>query len=322
MRRVAPLLAAALFAHADEEPLKLEGAVPLEGVRGRIDHMALAPDGNRLVVAALGNDTVEIVDLKEKKVVHRIRDIGAPTAAAFVGGHLEVAAARDGKLHLFDGTSYERRHSVDVGADADPLRVDAEWRCTWVGAGEGSLVAVEKGAKWFEIPLAGHPEGFQLETKGPRIFVNVPDRAMVVVADRERRKVAVTWQVEEAKDNYPMALDEKSGRVLVGCRTPPKLLALDMKDGTVKASLGISGDVDDLYLDPKSRLLYASCGEGFMDVVDADRFECVARVPTGKGARTCLLDAGSGRLFVAVPMHEGKPAEIRVYRTAPAPPRD
>lgn len=319
MRRIALFLAVAPFALADEAPLRLERAIPLEGVKGRIDHMALAPDGNRLVVAALGNDTVEVVDLKEKKVVHRIKDIGAPTAAAFDGGHLQVAAARDGKLHLFDERSYERRHSVDVGADADPLRVDAEWRCTWVGVGEGSLVAVEKGAKWFEIPLAAHPEGFQLETKGPRIFVNVPDRAMVAVADRESRKVVVTWQVQEAKDNYPMALDEEAGRILVGCRTPPKLLALDMKDGTVKASLGISGDVDDLYLDPKTRLLYASCGEGYVDVIHADKCERVGRVATAKGARTCLLDAGSGRLFVAVPMHEGRAAEIRVYRTAPAP---
>jgi hypothetical protein len=143
----------------------------------------------------------------------------------------------------------------------------------------------------------------------------------VAVLDRDKRAVAATWKLDAA-DNYPMALDETTGRVLVGCRTPPKLLALDMKDGSAKASLDMSGDVDDLYLDPKTRLLYASCGEGFVDVIDADRYERVARVGTSKGARTCLLDAAGGRLFVAVPAHGGNAAEIRVYRTTSTPPRD
>jgi hypothetical protein len=122
-----------------------------------------------------------------------------------------------------------------------------------------------------------------------------------------------------------MALDEERGRVLVGCRAPPRLLALDMADGRVQASVEISGDVDDLYVDPKSRRVYASCGEGFLDVLAPEGtsgYRRIARVPTAPGARTCLLDAKGGRLFVALPAHNGKPAEIRVYRTAPPPPRD
>jgi DNA-binding beta-propeller fold protein YncE len=317
--RLVPLLLLAAAARAGDDPLKLERSIQLEDVKGRIDHLVLSPDGNRLVVAALGNDTIEIVDLKEGRVVHRIKDVGAPTAGAFVGAGLAMAAAHDGKLHFYDGGTYARVRSVEVGTDADPVRIDGAR--LYVGVSEGALVAVEDGAKTFEIPLAAHPEGFQLETKGPRIFVNVPDAQHVAVLDRDKRAVVATWKLD-VNDNYPMALDEKNGRVLVGCRTPPKLLALDMKDGSVKASLDISGDVDDLYLDPKTRRLYASCGEGFVDVIDADRFERVARVPTSKGARTCLLDPEGDVLFVAVPTHDGKAAEIRVFRTAPAPPRD
>ncbi|MFI5401369.1 MAG: YncE family protein [Planctomycetota bacterium] len=317
--RLAPLLLLAATAYAGDDPLKLERSIPLEGVKGRIDHLVLAPDGNRLVVAALGNNTVEIVDLKEGRVVHRIKDIGMPTAGAFVADGLVIAAADDGKLHFFDNRTYERLRSVEVGADADPVRADGSR--LYVGVGEGVIVAVDRGAKTFEIPLAAHPEGFQLETKGPRIFVNVPDAQQVAVLDRDKRAVVATWKLD-VRDNYPMALDEKSGRVLVGCRTPPKLLALDMRDGSVKASLDISGDVDDLFLDPATRRLYASCGEGFLDVIDADKCERVARVVTSKGARTCLLDTKEGRLFVAAPMQEKKPAEILVFRTAPQPPRD
>jgi hypothetical protein len=311
-----PILLVALLASLARagDPIRFERAIPLPGVKGRIDHLVLWPEGDRLAVAALGNDTIEILDLKEGRVVHRIRDIGAPTAGAVVGGQLVMAAANDGKLHFFDGDKVAR--SVDVGPDADPVRIDGGR--LYVGVGEGAIVAVENGEKQFEIPLAAHPEGFQLETKGPRIFVNVPDAGHVAVLDRDHRKVVATWKLD-VKDNYPMALDEARGRVLVGCRTPPKLLALDMKDGSVKASLDLSGDVDDLYLDGK--LLYASCGEGFVDVIDALRLERVARVPTSPGARTCLLDPKGRRLFVAAPAHKDKPAEIRIY-TAPEAPSD
>jgi hypothetical protein len=325
MRNVVIVAAIAALARAgDERPLRFECSIPLEDVRGRIDHLALAPDGNTLAVAALGNDTIEIVDLRRGKVVHRIRDVDAPAAGAFIDGQLAMAAARDGKLHFFNGKTFQRIRSVDIGPDADPVRVDEH--CQYVGFGAGAIAVVEKGAVWFTIKLAGHPEGFQLETKGPRIFVNVPDAGHVAVCDREKRAVVGEWRLD-AKDNYPMALDEERGRVLVGCRTPPRLLALDMKDGSVKGSAEIGGDVDDIFLDPKARRIYASCGEGFVDVIDAGKYERVARVETAGGARTCLLDLKGNRLFVAAPgrLLAGaplEPAAILVYRTAPASPPD
>jgi len=42
--------------------------IPLDGVEGRIDHLGLDAKGRRLFVAALGNDTVEVVDLVAGKV--------------------------------------------------------------------------------------------------------------------------------------------------------------------------------------------------------------------------------------------------------------
>lgn len=313
------LLAGAAVA-GDDEPLKLERTIPLEGVKGRIDHMALSADGNRLAVAALGNDTIEIVDPKAARVVHRITGIGAPTAGAFVDGRLVMASADDGKLHVFDGSSFEQIGTTEVGDDADPVRFDGTR--VYVGVGEGAMVIVEKGAKTAEIPLAAHPEGFQVEAKGTRIFVNLPDVAQVAVIDREKRKVVATWEMTGATANYPMALDEENGRVLVGCRLPARLMVHDAADGSVKANVEISGDVDDLFRDPKTRRIYASCGEGFVDVIEErgrDHYERIARVPTAHGARTCHFDPEGGRLFVAAPKRGDKPAAILVYRTAQAP---
>ena len=60
-------LATATLDQNATDPLTLEKTIPLEGVTGRIDHMAVDLPGQRLFVAALANNTVEVVDLKAAK---------------------------------------------------------------------------------------------------------------------------------------------------------------------------------------------------------------------------------------------------------------
>jgi len=318
VRRSAIVLLLAACAGAGE-PLRLERTIPLAGVKGRIDHLAVSADGDRLAVAALGNDTVEIVDLKEGRALRRLTGVGRPTGIVYAAGRLAVASGRDGRLHVFDERTLEETGTIAVGDDADNVRRDAERGVLWVGVADGALAAVERGAKAFAIPLAAHPESFQLEAKGPRIFVNVPDAGHVAVADRERREVVATWRLEGVRANFPMALDEAHGRLLVGCRAPARLLVLDTADGRVVASVAISGDVDDVFVDAPADRVYASCGEGFVDVIARrgnDRYERTARIPTARGARTCVFDAERRRLLVAAPRRGEEPAAIQVFAVA------
>src|SRR5882724_1019383 len=69
--------------------------------------------------------------------------------------------------------------------------------------------------------LKGHPESFQVEQRGKRIFVNVPNAKHIAVIDRERRSVAATWPMEKFGANFPMAQDEGNSRLFIGCRKPP-----------------------------------------------------------------------------------------------------
>src|SRR6478735_4426191 len=90
------------------EPLRYVEAILLPGVEGRIDHMALDAEGQRLFVAALGNNTVEVVDLKTHKVVRSIRGLHEPQGVAFLKelGLLAVANGDDGSVRFFDAQSY------------------------------------------------------------------------------------------------------------------------------------------------------------------------------------------------------------------------
>ena len=80
------------------------------------------------------------------------------------------------------------------------------------------------------IGLRGHPESFQIEQQGQRIFVNVPTAQAIQVLDRQRGSVIVDWSVPAAA-NFPMALDERSQRLFVGTRTPARLIVYDTASG-------------------------------------------------------------------------------------------
>src|ERR1700720_2766828 len=57
--------------------------IPLDGVEGRIDHFGLDAKGKRLFVAALGNDTVEVVDLVAGKVTQHMSNLRTPQGIGF-----------------------------------------------------------------------------------------------------------------------------------------------------------------------------------------------------------------------------------------------
>ena len=324
------LLALAMTAHAatggiaraaDAEPLRLLHTIPLPGVRGRFDHFACDAAARRLVVAALGNDTGEVFEVAEFKRLHAITGLRKPQGALLLAEPARVYFANggDGTFLAFDGVSFAPAAQFGGLDDADNVRLDAAAKLIYIGYGDGALGVTDPaaGRLLHRIPLAAHPESFQLESHGPRIFVNVPDKKHIAVVDREQRKVIATWPVEKWQANFPMALDEAARRLFTGCRKPARLVVFDTARGVPVADLEISGDTDDLFFDAKRQRLYVSCGEGFLDVIErraADHYERTARIATSAGARTCFFSPELDLLFLAVPERSGHDAELRVYQ--------
>ncbi len=301
-------------------PLRLIDTIPLRNVDGRIDHMVADVRGQRLFVAALGNNTVEVIDLSKGKQTQTIRDLQEPQGVLYLpeNNNIFVANAGDGTCKVFDSNSLDLTNTHDFGDDADNLRYDAAARRVYVGYGNGALGIIAAGtpSREGDIRLAGHPESFQLEKTGGRIFVNVPTATQVAVVDREKRAVVGTWSLEGARSNFPMALDEMNRRLLVGTRNPPKLVVLDTDSGKVVASPIIDGDTDDVFYDAQRKRVYVSCGAGFIDVLDqtdADHYDLTVAIPTASGARTSLFVPELSRLYLAVPHRGDQGAEIRIY---------
>jgi YVTN family beta-propeller protein len=304
------------------EPLHLVETIPLPGVEGRFDHMAIDDDGERLFVTALGNNTLEVIDLASKKVLPPITNLAAPQGVCIAPALKRVAVAndKDGSVRLFDAELLERRGVVDLKDDADNVRYDPARGRFWVGYGEGGLAAIDAqtGKQVAHIPLDGHPESFQLNTGDQRIFVNIPTAGQVAVLDREKATVIAKWSIKQAAANFPMALDAEHGRLFVGCRKPAELLVLDTTTGQTITSLSAAGDADDVFYDGNLGRIYVSGGEGKVTVInqrDADTYEVLGSVSTAAGARTSIFDAACKLLYVAVPHRGNQTAEIRVFNT-------
>jgi YVTN family beta-propeller protein len=137
------------------QPLQLEAKIPLGEVRGRIDHMAIDLVRQRLFVAELGNDTVGIVDLKNEKVIQTISGLREPQGLGYMPAMdaLYVANAGDGSVRVFAGADYAAAGRIDLGEDADNIRVDSAANQILVGYGSGgwwqSMPELSRGSPTF-----------------------------------------------------------------------------------------------------------------------------------------------------------------------------
>ena len=312
--------------NAAAAPLIQERTIPLDGVSGRIDHMAVDVAGGRLFVAELGNGSVDLIDLRAGKVVRRISGLRQPQGIGYVPGQdlIVVASAGDGSARFFRAADLSPLGSVALGQDADNVRIDPASAQVLIGYGDGGLAIIDPAtqARLGDIRLSGHPESFQLDSKLGRIYINVPDRHQIAVVDITTRKQVAAWNIPGkiplGGANFPMAIDQADNRLAVVFRSPASIAILDPATGDVTAKLATCDDADDVYFDTKRNRTYISCGDGSIDILHdtaGEPLRRVGRVTTSRGARTSLFVPQLDRLFVAAPAEApGSQAAIRVYR--------
>jgi DNA-binding beta-propeller fold protein YncE len=277
-------------------PMTLRSRIALPGVYGRMDHYGWDSKRGILLVSALGNNTVEIVD--SWKQVHTIAGLEHPQASVYVPGvDRIVVSSQSGKLRFYDAASYALIRTLDFGAGAntDNMRYDPAGKLLYVAYGErqsGALAMVDPATmeRMQEFKLGSHPESFQLEQDGSRIFVSLPDQEAIGVIDRKTGAVT-KWKIPGHVNNHALALDEARHRLFTAALQPGRLTVIDTQSGGVVANLPCVLGVDDLWFDPSRKRIYAP-GAGFIDVFqaeDPDRATAIARIPVGAGSGSTSL---------------------------------
>ncbi len=303
------------------EHLKLERVIQMPEVRGRIDHMAVNLKDKVLYVAALGNNTVEVIDLQKGTVIRSIKEVDEPQGIAYIPEQNEIAVASggNGDCVFYDAATFKNIATVHLAGDADNIRYDAAERKMYVGYGNGGLALIDPLAhkQINNIKLSAHPESFQLDKKNKRLYVNLPDDHSITVIDLKSLTITATWKVSKYRANFPMALDTSNNLVFVGYRHPALLVTYDSNTGKQVSSNELVGDVDDIFYYADKQEIIASGGDASINIFKKENgtaFKKVADIPTREGARTSLLIPSLQTFILAERANGGKAAMVAVYK--------
>jgi DNA-binding beta-propeller fold protein YncE len=329
-------LAVALAANSraqDHAPLKLVATIPLPGLHdGDFDHFAPDVAGHRLFLTGEENEKVVILDTNANAVIHTMEDIKAPHAILYRPDlkKLFIVEGDASAVRVYDSDSYKPAGEIKVSIDADSIAYDDATHYLYVvnGGREAhtpysliSVVDTNSLKKLRDIKInSNHVEAIVLEKSGPRLFYNITGLNAVGVMQRDKTSLTATWPLPASDtQNVAMALDEVNHRLFVVTRKPGRLVVLNSDNGKLIADLPAVGFVDDMSYDAKHKRLYLA-GDQFVDVFeqkDPDHYSLLAKIPGGFRAKTAILVPELNRYYLAVPHHEKKDAEVRVYEVQP-----
>lgn len=307
-----------------EKYLQLNKTIALPNVKGRIDHIDVNVKERIVYVAALGNNTLEIVDLKNGKVIHSIPGLDEPQGVGYIPQTNEIFVANGGSgdCYFYNASTFEKTATIHLSSDADDVRYDSASHTIYVGYGEGGIAIIDANThkQTGDVKLPAHPEGFQIDNKANVILVNVPDKNMIGIIDLAQLKLTNSWKRNSPSANFPMALDVQNNNAFIGYRHPARLVVLDITTGKEISSHNMVGDVDDLYYDENKKRVYISGGGGYINIFQQDApgtFKQIMNMATRSGARTSLF-IPQLQLFVLGERAEyGNPAQLTVYNTLP-----
>lgn len=299
--------------------LHLSAKIPLPNVSGRIDHLTYDEKDHLVFLAALGNNTVEIINTATRQVVHSIKGLHEPQGVVYIPSlqRLVVANDKNGGCDFFETKNFTLIGSIDLKDDADNVRFDSSSGLLYVGYGSGAIACIDpiQIKLLYSIPLDGHPESFQLSKKEDRMYINVPDADEIEVADITAHSIIAKWKNKNASSNFPMALDEENKCLYIGCRSPARLRTVNTETGEDIQTTECSSDADDVFYSEKDSLIFVSAGKGYIDVfkTNGSSAEQINHIETSSGARTSLWLPDSKQLLLAVPAHNGNDAALWIY---------
>lgn len=314
-------------------PLELLQSIPLPALHdGDFDHFTVDLGSHRLFLTAEKNAAVEVFDLQKNELVHTLTDIDEPHSMLYRADlkKLYVVDGGAAEVKIYQGDTYKRLGSIKLEDDADSMAYDPSTKYLYVvNGGKGahmafcliSILDTTTDKKLADIRIdSDSVEALALEKSGQRMFVNITGKDAVGVIDREKRSLIATWPIgQESKHNVAMSFDEAAHRLFISANNPERLIVLNSDTGAIVASLPCGHLVDDIAYDLKSKRIYVS-GSDFIDVfqqMDPDHYEQVGQVPTAFRAKTAILVPQLNRYYVAVPRHEDKTAEVRVFEVKP-----
>jgi DNA-binding beta-propeller fold protein YncE len=320
-----PLLCAALvtlMAFAAQADLGLQRVITLPGVRGQFGQLALDAAQQRLFVVVTGSNSLLAIDLQKDVISERVTGLNSPLGVAYLpSDQVAVSASGNGAIGFYTAATFNRRASLIFGSDAGALYFDPGSKKLYLGYGRarhaGIAVLDVTGTPLTQLATPDQPQALVVDPLRQRLYAGFSSANAIRVFDLATGKRIADWSLGEGSgSSYPLALDGDGKRLFIGGRSGDEIGVLDTQSGNLLQTIAGPGDTVSFSFDPQNRELYVPGGTGQLALYkeDADGvLHALGRILTRHGAHSGVLDADSGRYYLAVPATPDKPAEIRVY---------
>jgi hypothetical protein len=317
------------LAGKEKASLRLVQTITIPKIKGRLDHMWVDSDGQRLFVAGLENGTVEVVDLQEGRWARSIPGFKKPQGILYIPqlNKLFVASGDDAMLRVFQGDTLELLDSLQLELGPNRVVYDPNAKRVYVGYagkdarkdyGQVGIIDAQTDKHIGDIKVAAHPSELLLNRSGSTLFVFVSIANLLQVVDTKQRQVVSTWAVSSERPG-DAAMDESRSQLFIGTRTPPEMIVMDSESGKELAHLPAPEGQDGVYFDAGHRRVLVSGGRelpaGFVYVYQQNGrgYELTGKIQTRSGAGTSFWSPERNRYYVAAPANDKEDAAILIF---------
>jgi YVTN family beta-propeller protein len=309
-----------VFLAAGAEPplgYHLLKSVSLPG-EGGWDYVSVDDVGRRVYVSHATR--VDVLDADTCEVKGTIPDTTGVHGIAIARdlGRGFTSNGRANTVTIFDLKTFQKLGEVKTGRNPDAILFDPATKRVFAfngGSKSTTVIDAAEGKVVATLDLGGQPEFAAADGKG-HVFVNLEDKNELLKLDADKPGVLERWPLAPGATPTGLSIDAHDRRLFVGCRNK-LLVVVNADNGKVVTSLPIGGRVDATAYEPKTHLVFASNGDGTVNIVrqeDADKYVAVGTLATRVGARTMGLDPKTHRLFLpARPENSGSGLVVLVY---------
>jgi DNA-binding beta-propeller fold protein YncE len=302
----APWGLAAEAAQTSHGNFTVSGSQPVRG-EGSWDYADYDAAHQRLFVARVGG--VLVLDGATLKPVGTVPALaGTRTHGVTFAPDLGLGLTSNGSDEtstVFNLGTLQPVRQINLGHSPDAIVYDPLSR-RGVGLDGDDNVAVPfdpaSGSVSPAIALPGSPEGAAADGRG-HIYVNLSDRNEVAEIDTRRWVLDGHWSIGGGcEEPTPLGIDRDAARLFIGCRSGV-LAIVDPVKRTLLATVPIGKGADAVAYEPKSRLIFVSCYDGTLAVIETlspAQYRVLETVKTAPAARTLALDPVRLRVFLPV----------------------
>jgi len=316
--------------------LRLVAKFPIPQMTGTWDHLAGDAQSGRLFLTAQDEHAIDVLDVKSGKLLHRISGgFNRPQGQYFIPQfkRLVTSNGRDGTVRFTNTDTYELANTVQLSIGADLMQYDPNRKRLYIesggkdsnrGVGKVSVVDATRGEILNEIATDYRAAAMAIEKARPRLYVAIPALNQVLLIDTAKNEIVGKYDVP-GRPGF-IGLDEKHHRLFVSTRkhatspAEPTFNVIDTESGKRLATLPTIEDTSGIAYDAAHCRIYTSGLSGFVHAiqqVDANRYQTLARFPTGHHAGTSYWMPELNRFFVAIPPYESRKAEVWAFEPLP-----